>query len=167
MPDTPGNLYNLADRIKAIMLAVFQPGSDPGLCRGVDVPAEIGAFGREAQQGLVTQTAARELAANHNLYLEGLGGTQDGVIGALCAVGLAAGGEDGRYIFLGTIRQLTGVQPLQTVLDAGINKVCLLDQTEVNEGQVLTDKLRPSRRGSLPVLYVEEREGIYWPLKLD
>ena len=166
-PDGPVSLIKLAERIKEMMLADFQPGSDPGLCLGMDIPAEIGAFGREAQQGLVTQTAARELAANHNLYLEGLGGTQDGVIGALCAVGLAAGGYDGRYIQLGKIRQLSGVQPLQTVLDAGIKKVRLMDQTELKEGQFQTDKLRPSRRGFLPVLYVEERDGIYWPLKLD
>ena len=167
LPGKNINLSDLAEKVKKIMLADFQPGSDPGLCLGIDIPDEIGAFGRQAQQDLVSQTAARELAAKNNIFLEGLGGTQDGVIGALCAVGLAAGGNDGRYIQLGTIRQLSGIQPLQILLESGIQRVCLLDQTVLAEGLFQTDKLRPSRRGYQPVLFVEERDGIYWPLKLD
>ena len=166
-PNNITNIHELAERVKKIMLADFQPGSDPGLCLGIDIPAEIGIFGRQAQQGLVTQASARELAARHNLFLEGLGGTEDGVIGALCAVGLAASGEDGRYIQLGSIRQLSGPQPLQVVLNAGIDQVCRLDQTRILEGLINTDKMRPSRRGAKSVLYVEEQNGIFQPLKLD
>ncbi|MCA9931908.1 MAG: hypothetical protein KC419_25665, partial [Anaerolineales bacterium] len=70
------------NRIKALMLADFIPGSDPGLCVTAVVPTAITQFGRRAKETLVSQTEARELAANYGLPLIGLGGTEDGVIGA-------------------------------------------------------------------------------------
>ena len=68
----------------------------------------ITAFGRRAQTELVRQQEARQLAAEHGLFLRGLGGTEDGVIGALSAVGLGASGQDGRFILVGTMRELDG-----------------------------------------------------------
>ena len=97
----------------------------------------------------------------------GLGGTEDGVIGALASVGLAAGGEDGRYIIIGTIRELTGLQPVAMVLEAGITAVRTLDDTPITSGMVLTDKLRPARRNGRPVLFVEWQDDCWLPLKLD
>jgi hypothetical protein len=57
---------------------------------------------------LLEGTQARDLASAYSLHLQGLGGTEDGVIGALAAAGLAACGEDGRYLLVGTVRQLAG-----------------------------------------------------------
>ena len=52
------------------------------------IPQAIIDHGRACQRRLVSQAEARQLAASHGIYLEGLGGTQDGVIGALAAIGL-------------------------------------------------------------------------------
>jgi tRNA(Ile2) C34 agmatinyltransferase TiaS len=153
--------------VRALMLANFQPGSDPGLCVARDVPAAITAFGRRAQTQLVDQGEARRLAETHALLLEGLGGTNDGVIGALAAVGLAASGEDGRYVLVGRSRELRGLQPVSALLAAGIAAVQTLDSLPVVEGLVRADKLRPARRGGRAVVIVE-RDGDCWqPLKLD
>ena len=73
-------------RVKALMLADFQVGSDPGLCVTRNIPDAIVEHGRRAQKEIVTQEEARELARKHGIALEGLGGTQDGVIGALASV---------------------------------------------------------------------------------
>ena len=54
---------------------------------GTALPARVGQARR-----------AREIAATHGIHLEGLGGTEDGVIGALAAVGLMATHDDGRVI---------------------------------------------------------------------
>ena len=154
-------------RVRAMMLADFQPGSDPGLCVASAVPQPVTDFGQRTQAEFVSQQQARDLASRWGLILEGLGGTQDGVIGALAAVGLAACGEDGRYVQVGDLRDLSGLHTISEVLAAGVAGVRTLDGQAVSEGLVLTDKLRPARRGSQPVAVVNWN-GDYWlPLKLD
>ncbi len=163
MPD----LMEIFKQVEAIMLADFQPGSDPGLCVAYSVPEQVVAFARRAKIDLVHQSEARQLAQDHNILLKGLGGTQDGVIGALSAVGLAYSGEDGRYIQVGNIRTLTGLLPIVDVLNAGLHAIRTLDETVITEGMVMADKLRPSRRSSQSVLYVQQEDGFWQPLKLD
>jgi tRNA(Ile2) C34 agmatinyltransferase TiaS len=157
----------LMTRVQTIMRAHFNPGSDPGLCIAPAVPRPITAFGRRVQQRVVTQEEARALAAAHGIRLAGLGGTEDGVIGALAAVGLAASGDDGRYVLVGRCRELRGLHPVAAILEAGIADVQTLDGRRVREGLVLTDKLRPARRGARPIAFVEWAEGYWRPLKLD
>ena len=159
---------NIFERVKSMILADFQIGSDPGLCVTTEEKAlRIAQFGRRSQSEYVTQEEARFLATSTCVLLAGLGGDQNGVIGALAAVGLAASGEDGRYILIGRLRQMEGLQPISALLDAGISQVCTLDGHPVHEGSVFSDKLRPSRRRGMPVLFVE-KENDYWrALKLD
>ncbi len=157
----------LLDQVRALMLDGYQPGSDPGLCVAHVVPAAVTKFGRWAQRQLVTQDEARVLAAAHDIPLVGLGGDESGIIGALAAVGLATSGEDGRYVLVGRSRELIGLQPVSTLLEAGIAVVQTADGQSVSDGLVQTDKLRPARRGGRPVAVVEWT-GDYWqPLKLD
>ncbi len=157
----------LMEQVRALMLADYQPGSDPGLCIAPASVAALTEFGRRAQRELVSQEAARELAATWAVPLVGLGGDEDGVIGALAAVGLAVGGEDGRYVRVGRSRQLSGQQSVAEVLDAGISAVRTRDGRPVTEGWVQADKLRPARRGGQPVLVVEWAGDHWFPLKLD
>lgn len=88
--------------------------ADPGLAvlaAGKWVPLlhdELVAFGRGAQQEVLTQQVARELAARAGVHLSGHGGTRDGVIGALAAVGLHLSGSDGLFLSMPGIRDLAG-----------------------------------------------------------
>jgi tRNA(Ile2) C34 agmatinyltransferase TiaS len=159
-----GVLFN---RLKALMLSDFQVGSDPGLCVTRDIPEQVIEHGRQAQQRLVTQKEARDLARAHGIALEGLGGTEDGVIGALASVGLTATGNDGRYLLTGRVRDLTGLLPVESVLDAGVTEVRTLDDQAVTSGLILSDKIRPARRGGKPVAYVEWHDDHWEPLKLN
>jgi hypothetical protein len=143
-------------------------GSDPGVCIAHRVPSAITAFGRRAQTELVRQQEARQLAAEHGLYLRGLGGSEDGVIGALSAVGLAASGQDGRFILVGAIRELEGIQSVATVLGSGIHAVLDTAGRPITGGLIATGgKLRPALRDGRPVLYVERGDPYWLPLKLD
>lgn len=161
------DLDHLLHQIRGMMLADYQPGSDPGLCVIRKVPGAIVEFGRRAKEQLVTQPEAWSLSESYGIRLAGLGGDRSGVIGALAAVGLAASGEDGRYVLVGSCRDLTGLQPVEALLQAGVTAVETLEGDTVTEGLVLTDKLRPARRSSRPVAVVEWA-GDHWnPLKLD
>jgi hypothetical protein len=166
---TPGqyDLHGLQKTISQMMRADFQTGSDPGLCIADGLPKEVTSFGRRAQREIVTQAEARQIASQFDILLEGLGGTEDGVIGALSAAGLAACGDDGRYVSVGTLRELSGLQPVQKLLEAGITKVCKIGGEPVLDGLVLADKLRPARRVGQPILFVEWQDDHWLPLKLD
>jgi hypothetical protein len=80
---------------------------------------------------------------------------------------LAASGDDGRYVLVGRVRELSGLQPVSALLDAGLSTVQTLDGQPVSKGLVQTDRLRPARRGGQAIAVVE-RAGDHWqPLKLD
>ena len=95
-----GAINDLIALLQREMRAWYVPGSDPGLCVAETVPDDVRAFGLRCQGEVVTQEEARDLAARHGLHLEAFGGTEGGVIGALAAVGLLAGGDDGRVVHL-------------------------------------------------------------------
>jgi tRNA(Ile2) C34 agmatinyltransferase TiaS len=165
--DGETHIIKLLDQVRTIMLAEHQQGSDPGLCIAERIPEAVTEFGRRAQCQVVDKKEASRLAEASGVTLLGLGGTHDGIIGALAAVGLAASGDDGRYVLVGRSRELSGLQPASTLLEAGIAAVQTQDGEPVAEGLVLTDKLRPARRGGLPVAIVEWASDHWQPLKLD
>ncbi|HEX4100371.1 MAG: hypothetical protein WAN20_10145 [Pseudonocardiaceae bacterium] len=85
--------------------------SDPGLAVvSADVVSAdrdaLRAYGSEAKRVVIDQARARTLALRHGVRLSGHGGTEDGVIGALAAVGLHLGGNDGFFLWMPGIREL-------------------------------------------------------------
>ncbi len=105
------------DGLKALcrtfLLEIAPVGSDVGLCmaRPVQVGAAIESWGRRAKKEVLSRAEARQLALSAGVYLEGLTGTYDGIIGALAAVGLRKGGNDGRFIWLRKKRELRDMLP--------------------------------------------------------
>jgi hypothetical protein len=151
-------LDDVVDRVQAGILARFQEGSDPGLCVTASVPDAVVGFGLRCQREVVAQPAARALAVRHGIRLEGLGGTADGVIGALAAVGLAVTGNDGRVLQVrGIAEELSGWQPLGKLAEYGVDEVRCCDlERPVTDGEVDVGKrLRPNYRTGRVVLYVE------------
>ena len=157
----------LFEYVLSIMSTSVQPGSDAGLCLAVTVPQDVTSFGYRAKLELVTQGEARSLAAANNIQLQGISGDEGGIIGALSAVGLAASGEDGRYIQLGNIRDLSGLQPIQSILDAGVEAVLNRQGDPVKEGMVWIEKLRPALRGGKAVAFVEKHNSHWALVRLD
>jgi hypothetical protein len=156
----------LVARIRDLMLAWCPDGSDPGLCiANAPVAHPIIAFGRWCQRRLVEQSEARQLATAHGIYLEGLGGTQDGVIGALAAVGLINTRNDGRVIHNGSAAvdqfDVSGIHGVGKLLEIGIDEVRRRADSElVTSGSVDVGKrLRPNYRDGKIVLYVSRLEG--------
>ncbi len=149
------SLELLIDTLRDFMLGRFLEGSDPGFCVTETVPGALTEFGRRCQKSLVTQHEARHLAATHGVHLEACGGTEDGVIGALAAVGLVAEGNDGRVVQIGSWPDdLSGPQDVPSLRARDVSVRCLESGRTVTAGTVDVGKhLRPSYRGKSIVLY--------------
>jgi len=154
----------LLDFLRKRVRAFAPEGSDPGLCvvgavpPRPDVPEDVIAFGRQCQRQPVRREDAMALARAHGIFLEPLGGTGDGVIGALAAVGLRAWGDDGRVVHRPGWPwpdDLSGEQPVAAVLAAAVDEIRSPAGT-VRDGVVDVGKhLRPNFRGGRVVLFVE------------
>jgi hypothetical protein len=166
-----GSLAELEASIRAVMADWCPDGSDPGLCliEG-NAPSAVVEFGWRCQRELVTQADARTLAAECGMQLVGLGGTEDGVIGALAAVGLNATRDDGRVIFLGRSEidhfDISGSYPVNRLKAFGVDEVRQLEtENLVTTGTVaLGKRLRPNYRDGKVVLFVTPavNAGIDW-----
>lgn len=160
LPAADGNrLDQLTEMLRAVMLDWFVPGSDPGLCIAPRVPEEVTAFGRRCKCEVVSQNDARAVAEQCECYLEGLGGTNQGVIGALAGVGLVGGGEDGRVVHLASWPypdEFSGTHDIAELRTRGVGEIRQLgSETLVTSGCVDVGKhLRPNWRMGQIVLYV-------------
>jgi hypothetical protein len=160
-----GDADALRDEIRRGMLADFIDGSDPGLCVATEVPDEIVNFAERCRREVVTASEARAVASRCGVHLEGLGGTEGGVIGALAAVGLAKKGDHGRVVLdAAWDRELRGIVDAATLLAHGVELI--VDEAtgdRVVEGNVdVGKKLRPNRRFGRTVLLVETDPDFGW-----
>jgi hypothetical protein len=151
----------LTQIIRETMCNWFVAGSDPGLCVATGATDEMKAFSLRCKSEVVTQEEARNIAARAGCHLEGLGGTEQGVIGALAAVSLVAGGEDGRVVHLHTWPYpddaFCGPQQIEDLSARGVAEVRQLNSNEpVTNGPIDIGKhLRPNWRGGRVVLLVD------------
>lgn len=151
----------LKQRCESVMRDWYQVGSDPGLCVSDHVPAAVTEFGRKCCRQLVDQAEAFAIAATHDLFLKGLGGTNGGVIGALAAIGLAATGDDGRVVLHGEWPDdLSGIVPAEKIRQRGIDILdeptgCTADADLIDVGK----HLRPNRRAGRTVLFVRSESS--------
>ncbi len=149
------DLAGVADSLSAPLLERCLEGSNPGLCIGIARKGDP--FGSAAQMRVVSQAEAFGAAHECGAVLRSLGGTGDGVIGAMAGVLLAAGGNDGRFVEVGRARELDGVVPVAEALAAGIAALRTCEGEPVGEGDLdtLGGRVRPLLRGARPVLLVE------------
>jgi hypothetical protein len=154
---------DLLDRVREEMRAFFVEGSDPGLAVSTHASGEMCGFAVRAKTGIVTQADARRVADEAGCHLEGLGGTNGGIIGALAAVALAASGDDGRVVHVDEWPwpdPFSGVQSVAAIRDRGVADI------RTTAGEAFTGDcvdvgrhLRPNWRGGRLVLLVEPPEA--------
>jgi tRNA(Ile2) C34 agmatinyltransferase TiaS len=157
------SLDNLIREFRLLMLDRFNPGSDPGLCVTTSVCDDVREFGLRCKRDIASQEDARQLAAKYGLHLEGLGGTEGGVIGALAAVGLIATGNDGRVVQHGLWPDdLSGQQDVATLHARGVEVKEMGSNRAVTFGTVdVGVHLRPNYRERRVVLFVTA-QGASW-----
>lgn len=156
----------------AAEVQAFSPvGSDPALALALGPPGPaVEDFGRRCQAELTCPRDALALAAADGLRLERLAGRDHGLVGALAAVGLAAGGDDGRVVHRAGWPwpdPFKGIKTIAEVRARGVDEVRLIgDERPIEEGSVEIRKhLRPARRGAAVILYVEPGASPEAPLR--
>jgi hypothetical protein len=163
-----GSLDDFITSLRQIIVSWCPRGSDPGLCVAEDVPQAVVEWGLRCQRELVKQPDAREIAAENGIRLEGLGGTEDGVIGALAAVGLMATQNDGRVIYFESNGadwyDLTGCLDVNEIRAHGVDEILVTDTGKsLTAGIVDVGKrLRPNYRRGKIVLYVAQNDTPHW-----
>lgn len=153
----------LVHKIRETMKAWYVKGSDPGLCvcRLDQIDSRIVQFGYRCQFEMVRQSEALSLADETGVHLEGLGGSNAGLIGALAAVGLGYNGNDGRVVQIGDwSEELTGRQSIVNIQSRGIQVTNIDTDESLSDGFVeLDQKLRPNLRDNRIVLFVQKFSG--------
>jgi len=160
----PAEIPALTDSIRKIMADWFIKGSDPGLCIATQSTEEMNAYGLRCKEQVISQKEAYDIAGEAPCYLEGLGGTNQGVVGALAAVGLVASGDDGRIVHLDfwpyPDDNFSGPRTIEEIHARGVYEIRRLGSgASITEGKVDIGKhLRPNWRGNKIVLFVEASE---------
>jgi hypothetical protein len=142
--DVMDRLFRTAEEV---MRGDFLEGSDPGLAVAADtqVTSSLIVYGQDAKCSVITQERARTLAKNLGIRLKGLGGTEDGVIGAMAGLGLAFSQNDGRYLQKGEIREILSSCTVEKLFEYGIDEVCSLDGRQFTTGTVYFRPDKPPR----------------------
>lgn len=172
--EVPEDRYDeLVERARDIVSTESDPESDPGLAIAdldkVEKDTLI-AYGKECKRRLMTKADAYAIAEKAGFFLEELGGTGDGVIGAAAGIGLRIWGFDGtmkgkpKDLEVGkaySLSELTKSRFIERVLTA--------EGTEVPENGrlVLPNKTKVAVYEGILTLFVEpepEREGFWQPL---
>jgi hypothetical protein len=141
-------------------------GSDAGLCvTDPDGAGILFGIGARAKVEVMRRDPVIEAARQAGAHLEGLTGDHGGIIGAAAAVGLHAGGEDGRYLWLPVLRDMAGttVRAGELMDRTGLDAIRSLDGAVIEDGGEwieLGDWPRAIRNGGKAVLLVEKKDGI-------
>jgi hypothetical protein len=156
------------------LLKIAPEGCDIGLCIAPanDFPESIIDWGFRAKREVLTQDEAKAIASKTEVFLVGLTGTKDGIIGAMAAIGLRKSGNDGRFIWLKTKKELRDIKPGihdSDILysDLGIQSIeniegnCLVGRNEI----YLHDWVRPVLKDGKVTLLIEKarnEDGYKW-----
>lgn len=164
----------LLERAPGVVVEGSVPGSDPGLCvyalperDGEAVLQTLLEYGTLAKHEIVTKADAHRVAARiAGISLVELGGTGDGVIGALAGVALRLSGSDGRFrgtfSLYGGEERTTDVASVVAALGGpSVAQVCDVSGTVLGDDEQVV--LRPNMKAvwlhHRVTLFVAEGEG--------
>ncbi len=160
---------------RSFMVDAGAEGSDVGLCiiHWDSISEDVINWGLDAKKRVLTLKNAELLASYSDIYLEGLLGTRDGMIGALAAVGLRRSGNDGRFIWLKGSRNIRDIENGIYTIDyltceIGVDVIQFEDQAIENPDDkvFLNNWARPVLKDYKAVLLVEnEKNNKYYDWK--
>jgi hypothetical protein len=134
----PARLEEITEHCRAYLARESAPGSDAGLCIATpqQVNGRVTAYAESAKQTVLSMDHCYATARAEGIYVEGLTGTRQGVIGSLAAVGLHHGGNDGRFLWLRGLRELEpGVYAIEE-----LRRLVDIDEYRTLDGELLSDE---------------------------
>jgi hypothetical protein len=159
-----GKYSEIRSFVREFMLNIGAEGSDVGVCiaKKDEITDDIINWGNNAKSIVLKMNDASDLASKHGIYLEGLTGTHIGIIGALAAIGLRKGGNDGRFIWIRSTKNLRDIEQDVHTIDVLLTEAGI-DIVQYNEKSILNpdDKVylngwaRPVLRNGKSVLLVD------------
>jgi hypothetical protein len=157
----PERFAQLIETCREFLATQSAPGSDAGLCVAgwSHVGEALQRFGQRAKHEVLTIAEAIALAEGKQVVVEGLTGDHSGVIGALAAVGLRFAGNDGRFLWLKGLRELSGIYVAdQLRRAASIESIQTIDGVEVLPSDRIDvgEWVRPLLKNGQVLLLVEE-----------
>ena len=161
-----GDFSDLAAFCRNFLLTESAEGSDAGLCITPydDVPEDVADFGRRAKTEVLVRKDAMALAVRYGLLLEGLTGDHGGVIGAIASVGLRKSGNDGRFVWVEGVREISGVTTVRHLLSTtGIDVIRPKNKEQLeHSARVRVEPWpRPVLMNDQAVLLVEKMEDTH------
>lgn len=146
------------------LLRESMEGFGTGLCvaSSDNLTKAVTIFGEMAKKQVLCRRLARELADDLGLVLEELKGDGGSVIGAMAAVGLHYGGNDGQFQWLKGLDKLQGVNTAHSIyMLTGIEEIRNLQGREISGDAwvKLGKEPRPLLRNGRAVLFVDELPG--------
>ncbi len=156
--ETPEDVWEAS---REFLLRESAPGSDAGLILAKwDLINDcVLSFAKRAKITVLTMPEAEQTASQSQIRCEGLTGTHGGIIGALSAVGLHRAGNDGRFLWLPGLRDLTGMHSVGEICAMGhVDRVCTLSNSDLHPKSIVDvgEWVRPVLRDGRATLYVEE-----------
>jgi len=160
------NIELLQKKVEEYLLENAALGSDVGLAISSieNVNEHVINWGQNAKVKVLRQLEATKLASDNGVFLKGLTGTNDGIIGALAALGLRKSGNDGRCIWLEgkELREIEGVYKIRDLFGMiNINSAMDIEGNILNESEkIFTGNwLRPVIRNNKITIIAEQSEN--------
>lgn len=159
--NTSQSIFEIEDQLIDFIRTASSPHANPAiaiLSRHSDSLHAL-AFGRRCKNELLKLSDSEQYASESNVLLRGLGGNRNGMIGALAAVGLRAGGDDGIFVYINGLEYLTGDQSAGDIR----NNSALQHIVDISSGEELDrddmikidSYLRPKLINGDPTQYVQ------------
>jgi len=166
------NADDVWEAAREFLLRESAAGSDAGLCLAEwdSISDEVLDFGRRAKLEVLTMSAAEQTASRSAIRCEGLTGTHGGIIGALSAIGLHRAGNDGRYLWLPGLRELTGKYQVNEICVKGhVDRICTIEHVDLSAETIVDvgEWIRPILRDGKATLYVEEKNHEWYIISKD
>jgi hypothetical protein len=170
------NIQLITEICERYLIENSAPGSDAALCiaPGDDVDKTVKNWGDKAKYIVLHMDEANALAKDTGIYLKGFTGTHEGIIGAMAAVGLRATGNDGRFIWRRSKKELReikagiiGSNQLINELELGSIEDLNGSMPQASDKVYLHDWVRPVLKNNKAVLIVEktkDHESYEWKL---
>ena len=157
------NIDKLKEFCREFLLEDSAEGSDVGLCISEkhQITDKLIQYGQNAKSIVLNQDIAKKMAKEHNIYLEGLTGTKDGIIGSLAAIGLRASGNDGRFIWMNNfaLRDIKGIYLAEKLLsETSIDLIIDTNKIEISNSEKieLGEWVRPVLQNNKKIIIVEK-----------